>query len=142
MASFASFLRPFLSILFLVANFTYGTVQVTTPKGQIIGENITVDGRQISRFLGIPYAKPPVGPLRFARPQPIESYGDNFQANKWPPLCVMNTKSPLAGNGSKMGKSRNMSEDCLQLNVWSPVLLTETTEKSPLKPVIVWIHGG
>ncbi|XP_017489614.1 PREDICTED: cholinesterase 1-like, partial [Rhagoletis zephyria] len=120
-------------------------VQVNSPKGQFVGEGLTVDGRTVFRFLGIPYAKPPIGPLRFARPQPADSVGgDNYQAKQWPPICVQNTKSPMAGNSAHMGKAKNMSEDCLYLNVWSPaeLKLGSTLNSDQLKPVIVWIHGG
>ena len=120
--------------------------QVNTSLGQIIGTSLTVDGRTVSRFLGIPYAKPPIGPLRFARPQLLENDGKNtsFQAVHWPPICLQSSNRQLAGDGARLVTTKNMSEDCLYLNVWSPVELKlgSTLTSDQLKPVIVWIHGG
>ena len=144
-----SFALSLVGLLFFLASLSACSaddVQVDSPKGQFVGEGLSVDGRTVFRFLGIPYAKPPLGPLRFARPQPADSVGgDNYQAKQWPPICVQNTKSPMAGNSAHMGKAKNMSEDCLYLNIWSPaeLKLGSTDQKSDqLKPVIVWIHGG
>ena len=140
-----SFALSLVGLFFFLNLARADDVQVNSPKGQFVGEGLTVDGRTVFRFLGIPYAKPPLGPLRFARPQPVDNEGDNYQAKQWPPICVQNTKSPMAGNSAHMGKAKNMSEDCLYLNIWSPaeLKLGSTDQKSDqLKPVIVWIHGG
>lgn len=137
-------LTTFVLFLSTSSALTNSEVRVNISDGQIVGESFNVDGHQVSRFLGIPYAKPPVGPLRFARPQPAGSLGGSYQAKQWPPLCVQQSGSPLAGDGAKMVKTKNMSEDCLYLNVWSPVELKKenTLHLDQLKPVIVWIHGG
>ncbi|KAI4468814.1 carboxylesterase [Holotrichia oblita] len=82
-------------------------------------------------FQGIPYAKPPLGKLRFKAPQPPEAWSGIRDATKEGSECysmhmLLNT---IVG-----------SEDCLFLNVYTPELPSH--ENHPLKPVMVWIHGG
>lgn len=76
-------------------------------------------------FLGIPYAAPPVGPLRFAPPVPAEPWAEPLAASDFGPDC-----SQLDTRGAAVG-----AEDCLTLNVWSHLA------DGP-RPVMVWIHGG
>jgi len=79
-------------------------------------------------FQGIPYAAPPVGPLRWQPPQPVTPWQGMRDASRPGPRCVQDTaRDP--------GTGRRDSEDCLSLNVWSPAGATR-------RPVMVWIHGG
>ncbi|WP_121808047.1 carboxylesterase/lipase family protein [Mucilaginibacter kameinonensis] len=78
-------------------------------------------------FKGIPYAKPPVGPLRFMPPQPTTSWKDTLSCEKF--------GSPASQGGGPGGLKG--SEDCLSLNVYTP-----TTSKEAKLPVLVWVHGG
>lgn len=79
-------------------------------------------------FQGIPYAAPPVGPLRWQPPQPVAPWQGMLDASRPGPRCVQDTaRDP--------GTGRRDSEDCLSLNVWSPAGATG-------RPVMVWIHGG
>ena len=81
-------------------------------------------------FLGIPYAAPPVGPLRFRPPQPPAPWGSTLDATTYPPGC---SQLPTLTNGD----NRIENEDCLYLNVWTP----DPAPAQPL-PVMIWIHGG
>ncbi|KAI1636243.1 Alpha/Beta hydrolase protein [Biscogniauxia mediterranea] len=83
-------------------------------------------------FLGIPYAQPPTGSLRFAAPQPLTtSFSGRRNATEYGPMCI--------GYGSDTTNLGNyVSEDCLTINVVRPA---GTSEKDEL-PVAVWIHGG
>ncbi|KAN0117185.1 alpha/beta-hydrolase [Hyaloscypha variabilis] len=87
----------------------------------------------VTQWLGIRYAAPPLGPLRFAAPiNPV--YNSTIQkANKHGTLCLANQ----AGPGLQYGK-QPMDEDCLFVDVYAP---TNATEDSNL-PVMVFIQGG
>ncbi|KAL9088877.1 MAG: hypothetical protein Q9159_002840 [Coniocarpon cinnabarinum] len=77
-------------------------------------------------FLGIPYAQPPIGELRFRAPQSINtSYGDTYDASNYGYSCY------------QYGSNFNLSEDCLTLNVVRP----QGFENQSL-PVLLWIYGG
>ena len=80
------------------------------------------------RFLGIPYAAPPVGALRWRPPTPPTPWQGVLEANAWASSCPQeeNFLGPASEN-----------EDCLYLNVWTP----DPAPAEPL-PVMVWIHGG
>jgi para-nitrobenzyl esterase len=78
---------------------------------------------------GIPYAQPPVGPLRWCPPQPTQGWKGLRDGTQFAPSC------PQPTSGMKIGDA-GQSEDCLYLNVWSNGL------KRGKRPVIVWIHGG
>jgi para-nitrobenzyl esterase len=95
---------------------------------------VTADGKLrgqaaggIDEFLGIPYAAPPVGPLRWRAPQPAARWSGVRPATQYGQHCPQ--------YGSKFGQG-SMSENCLFLNVFTPA------GSSRGLPVMVWIHGG
>ncbi|HEX2116257.1 MAG TPA: carboxylesterase family protein, partial [Alphaproteobacteria bacterium] len=84
-------------------------------------------------FRGVPYARPPVGELRFMPPQPMPPWNGTRDAVADGPIAPQG-RSRLA---HIMGDfERPQSEDCLTLNVWT------SAADSGKRPVIVWIHGG
>lgn len=100
----------------------------------------------VRQFLGIPYAQPPLGDLRFAPPQPLAKPFGQFNATELPPSCIQYaTKIPNVYNqlvpqflpGGLVGSPGPISEDCLTVSVWAP----RGTKKNNL-PVIVFIYGG
>lgn len=95
---------------------------VTLDSGQIAG----VETNGMVQFLGIPYAAPPVGDLRWRAPQPVKPWQGVRQATEYGPICRQNgaLKSP-------------QSEDCLTLDVSAPI-----SKAAHGYPVLVWIHGG
>lgn len=104
--------------------------RITTKLGVIIGNRITFNNTDVNEFLGIPFAESPTGNLRFKAPVPItEPWVEPLTATRYQPSC-------LQSNKKKAGKKT--SEDCLYLNIWTPVMRLTDAPKS----VMVFIHGG
>ena len=101
-----------------VAQTTYGQVQ-----GQVGPQGILA-------FKGIPYARPPVGELRWKPPQPPAPWSGTLMATQYGPVA------PQTVDALEPSSGLEQSEDCLSLNVWTPGV----DEKR--RPVMVWIHGG
>jgi len=125
--------RTFLLLLiylFAVAprSLSQSNLTVTTDAGQIHGKE-SGDGK-VRIFLGIPYAAPPVGPLRWKPPQPPAPWKDVREATAFGPRCMQPDLMK-----SVVFRDSGPSEDCLTLNVWAP------KDASKL-PVMVWIYGG
>jgi para-nitrobenzyl esterase len=101
---------------------------------------ITVDGRPIqgrriggtNAFLGIRYAKPPVGALRFEPPQPAEPWEGTLDATSYGAQCP---QAPTRGLIPGAGLPED--EDCLRIHVWVP-----SKPSSEKLPVLFFIHGG
>jgi para-nitrobenzyl esterase len=96
------------------------------------------DGAQA--WLGIPFAKPPVGELRWRAPQPPARWSGTREALRAGSACPQNANrlgdAPDAKPGTVTG-----SEDCLYLNVYAPRVTPQEVTARHL-PVMVWIHGG
>ncbi|XP_035683405.1 cAMP-regulated D2 protein-like [Branchiostoma floridae] len=94
--------------------------------------------QQGAMFLGVPFAAPPVGSLRWQPPQPPAKWSGTYNATAPSAACMQHECGPDdADSIGQCPPSRKRSEDCLYLNVFMPV----NTDKSKL-PVIFWIHGG
>ena len=88
-----------------------------------------VDKQGIRTWLGIPYAQPPVGKLRWRAPEPLKPSNKTFDAKKFGFRAVQ------IDDGEEGSSTTPQSEDCLTLNIW-------TRGNGKNKPVMVWIHGG
>jgi para-nitrobenzyl esterase len=102
--------------------------RVRVEQGELDG--LETDGLYL--FLGVPYAEPPVGNLRWRRPMPAAPWTDVRAATMFGAACP---QPPRGAVGDLRVTER--SEDCLFLNVW-----TRTLERDADQPVMVWIHGG
>lgn len=108
-----------------------GTVTIDVAEGSLRGKQTTSNsGFKYYSFKGIPYAKPPVGQLRFKSPQPPEPWTGVRDAFEEGNVCAQKDQLLQTYRGD---------EDCLYLNVYTPK--NPSTEGS-LKPVMVWLHGG
>ncbi|XP_076439617.1 acetylcholinesterase-like [Babylonia areolata] len=113
---------------------------VNTTLGHIQGLRKSVLGKEVDVYYGIPYAKPPLGKLRFKRPEPAEPWSDIMSTVTKPNTCfqTINTVFGTFPGVSMWNPVTPMSEDCLYLNVWVP----RGFGSEPPRAAMVWIHGG
>lgn len=112
-----------LLILFLVLPATRAQ-EVALRQGALRGERV----HSVVRFLGIPYARPPLGERRWQAPAPVPAGSGVIDARGFSAACLQPASRFVAAPAG-------FSEDCLTLNVWTPSLDGEL-------PVMVWLHGG
>lgn len=102
---------------------------LSTDLGPIRGTNATLEG--VRAFLGVPFAEPPVGDLRFAPPVTRTAWTDEFDAATPGAACPQ----LAVGVTAQFLVTPDWEDDCLSLSVWSPDGATDL-------PVMVWFHGG
>ncbi|WP_069203220.1 carboxylesterase/lipase family protein [Sphingomonas panacis] len=104
-------------------------LQVAAPGGSVQG--MMVDG--VRSFRGIPFAQPPIGPLRWREPQPLAKWAGVRMATQWSTRCKQS-----AAFADMRFRSTGDSEDCLYLNIWTPA-----NAKPGMKlPVFFYVYGG
>lgn len=105
---------------------------IQTSSGKIQG--FIDEGNSVEVYLGIPYAQPPVGKLRFKPTLPIDTPNEER-------LCIEHAsaapQTQMPFDTLMCVQIDNQAEDCLYLNVWTP-----DTKKGTNRPVIVWFHPG
>ncbi len=109
---------------------------ITTKYGKLEG----VRERGCTVYKGVPYAKPPVGALRWRKPQPLDAWEGVLHANHF------GNKSVQFGNPNETFYKKEfysnpafdvpIGEDCLYLNIWTP------EERADKLPVAIYVHGG
>lgn len=104
---------------------------VATQSGALRG----IDGKGVRAFLGVPYAAPPVGDLRWRAPKPVTAWDGVRDASRIGGDCTQALgRSAILGGGGGLVFG---SEDCLYLNIYSPA-----GEPAKPRPVMVYLHGG
>jgi len=118
---------------------------LATNRGPVRGVALT---NGVMAFKAIPYAAPPVGPLRFAPPAPPAAWTEVRDGSALPATAMQNPSPSSVNPTSELGKALQavfpgradveaQSEDCLYLNVW-----TRGIADGKKRPVMVWMHGG
>ena len=105
--------------------------RIATASGTVVG---FVDALGSHAWMGIPFAAPPVGELRWRAPQPAPNWSGDLQALQAGNLCPQYA-SQLSGDGDAPTGGVTGVEDCLYLNVWAPA-------DAENLPVMLWLHGG
>ncbi|MCA6074049.1 carboxylesterase/lipase family protein [Fulvivirga sedimenti] len=105
-------------------------VQAKVENGIIEGNYNTITG--IQTYLGVPFAKPPVGDLRWKAPQPLDNWEGVKETKKFGPRPMQTMVF-----GDMKSRSNGVSEDCLYLNIWTPA-----TRNTKDLPVLVYFFGG
>lgn len=118
----------FITIVIFSASIAFAQTTVKTANGVLEG----VNSSGISIFKGIPFAKPPVGDLRWREPQPAANWQGVRKADKFGPRAMQ-----LPVFSDMIFRSDGVSEDCLYLNVWTPA-----KSFSERLPVLVYFFGG
>lgn len=116
--------------------------QVTVAQGVLVGTS----DNGVSAFLGVPFAAPPVGNLRWAPPQPPAKWGTQPRsARTFGAACMQTLKSAGSGQWTSeymSPEAPGVSEDCLFLNIWTPATLTSGARPAANLPVLFYIYGG
>jgi len=108
---------------------------VRTESGLVQG--IPASDPKISAFLGVPYAAPPLGDLRWREPQSVPAWSGIRKADHFSASCIQHISGERLPWTREFLAQLPISEDCLYLNVWTPEIKT----REP-KAVLLWIHGG
>jgi para-nitrobenzyl esterase len=105
---------------------------IVTESGPLTG-TVSTDGK-VNEYLGIPYAAPPVGPLRWVPPQPFGTWTGTLAATTYARECPQDNPASPGGTAGV--------EDCLHLNIFTPNFTTADRDDDDGLAVMVWIHGG
>ena len=126
--------------LFMSTQCYANDVSVNTTHGLVKGVSTYESGTKVDKYLGIPYAMPPVGDLRFKDPVPRKTWKNTWNATEFTPFCAM--------VGLEISEEMKMSEDCLYLNVFVPevsfIFISPTCCSKAtylLTMVIVWLFA-
>ncbi|XP_062586567.1 carboxylesterase 1C-like [Saccostrea cucullata] len=108
-------------------------VEVKTPSGWVRGYEENLEDGQVYRFIKIPFAQPPLGKLRFQKPQPIGEWEGVEGVSEKTGMSCPQWNFPMPGFDDMQ-----LDEDCLHLNIYVPGKVSKDRNLS----VMVWIHGG
>lgn len=132
----------FCSLLVIALAACQQSPSVSVNGERLIGKYV---GDDVATFLGVPFAEPPVGELRWRAPQPLQSKVSRRDTTEFAAACMQTMRildwyrymAETFGASADYYDDLEISEDCLYLNLWTPTLETDAK-----LPVMVWIHGG
>ncbi|OCH92476.1 carotenoid ester lipase precursor [Obba rivulosa] len=124
---------------------THGSPSVVLDRGTFVGKH----NGSADAYLGIPYAQPPVGNLRYRQAVANEPYDGVYNVTDFGPACPQAVTPAISGTvpfigdfetlfDAKFPSISNVGEDCLSINVWTP----KDTKPGANLPVVVWLHNG
>jgi para-nitrobenzyl esterase len=119
------------ALLLSVCVSAHAQSAVKTESGDLVG--MRKDGVRV--YLGVPFAAPPVGPLRWQLPKPVDRRSNPLHANKLGDACVQTLSRNKPPWTEEFMVQNGASEDCLNLNVWAPAT-------GQAHAVIIFLHGG
>lgn len=125
----------------MIAAFAWGQSPIVKVEGGLL-QGVTSASNDVTVFRGVPYAAPPVGDLRWKRPQPVVKWKGVKKADTFSKICWQpgNAVGTFYGNEFYWKEQPEQSEDCLYLNIWTPA--NAVAHQGCKLPVAFWIHGG
>ena len=117
-------------------NTKIGDIVGSIENAEVVDFNGTYVVGKYVQYLGIPYAEPPLGDLRFAKPKPKAALTEPHNGTFYRPACHQGNDAASSTNHALL-KSKEFSEDCLTLDVYVPFSDIKETY-----PVVIFIHGG
>ncbi|KAF8533104.1 Alpha/Beta hydrolase protein [Trichophaea hybrida] len=131
-------LLPLLSTLFSLAAASFPLV-IKTTSGHVRGFS---PSNGVTAYLGVPYASPPTGPLRFHPPHPSEFGREIINATAYSYSCYQFQYKLQNGSDDSAAFPRDrQNEDCLYLNIWTPAGAEKKKKKKKISTML-WLHGG
>ena len=130
-----------LLVFCMMAIFAMAQPSVVKVEGGYI-QGVDSETDDITVFRGVPYAAPPVGDLRWKKPQPVVKWDGIRKADTFSNICWQpgNAVGTFYGDEFYWDEHTVQSEDCLYLNIWAPTNAIGHPEKC--LPVAFWVHGG
>ncbi|XP_062978260.1 cholinesterase-like [Elgaria multicarinata webbii] len=133
----SSFMCPLVLLCLLASSSaSEDDTVVVTSSGSVKGKQVPAGSGSVTAYLGIPYAEPPVGKLRFQKPRPHQPWSHILEATTYGNSCPQEHKYSFPDE-PVWAPNTPLSEDCLFLNIWVP----HPRPSMPV-PVLVWIYGG
>ena len=125
----------------MMALLAWGQTPIVKVEGGNI-QGVSSASSEVTVFRGVPYAAPPVGNLRWKRPQPVVKWKGVRMADTFSKICWQpgNAVGTFYGNEFYWKEQTVQSEDCLYLNIWTPTKAVGHPESR--LPVAFWVHGG
>ena len=130
-----------LLVVSLMVVLAWGQTPIVKVEGGLV-QGVPSKSRDVTVFRGVPYAAPPVGELRWKRPQPVVKWEGIRKADTFSKICWQpgNAVGTFYGNEFYWKEQTVQSEDCLYLNIWTPTKVVGNRESK--LPVAFWVHGG